>query len=260
MIDLHSHLLWQVDDGPRTVEETLTMAAAARKEGISEMVLTPHYAHPRYHVSKETMKKQLAFLQGELEKVGVSLKLHTGHEVRLTENLLPLDQAKSFYTIAHSNYFLLELPYYTVPYYTVYMIRSFLNEGLIPIIAHPERNKAIIENPALLERLVQEGAVTQLTAGSLTGHFGRAVQKCSLELIKANLIHTFGSDVHNLSSRPFLFRQGLHYLEKKKELRTIDLLLENNIRVIENKPLLMEEPCLRETRKWFPLKFGRSNG
>lgn len=259
MIDLHSHLLWQVDDGPYTLKETLAMAAAARQEGISEIVLTPHYAHPHYHVPKETMKKQLTFLQEELEKAEVSLKLHTGHEVRMAEDLLPLDQAQPFYTLAHSNYFLLELPSYTVPYYTVYMIRGFLNEGLIPIIAHPERNKAIIENPVLLERLVLEGAVTQITAGSLTGHFGRAVQKCSLELIKANLIHTYGSDVHNLSSRPFLFRQGLHYLEKKKELRTIDLLLENNIRVIENKPLLMEEPCLRQTRKWRPFKFGRSN-
>ncbi|KGR86497.1 tyrosine-protein phosphatase [Lysinibacillus odysseyi] len=256
MIDLHSHLLWQADDGPRTIEESLRIAAAAIHEGITEMILTPHYAHPHYHVQKEKIQKRLAVLQNEIEKANMPLILHKGHEVRLTGELLILYREKRFHTLAHSNYFLLELPSYTVPYYTIHIIRSLINEGLTPIIAHPERNKAIIENPSLLERLVKEGAVTQLTAGSLTGHFGRTVQKCSVDLLKANLIHTYGSDVHNLTSRPFLFRQGLHYLEKKGELDAVDLLLENNARVVGNKPLLIEEPCVKQAKKWWPLKIG----
>lgn len=256
MIDLHSHLLWQVDDGPHSLEETLKIAVSAKQEGITEIIITPHYAHPHYHVQKESVKKQLFLLQKEIEKANIPLILHTGHEVRLTGEILSLYREKQFYTLAHSNYFLLELPSHTVPYYTTHIIRAFIGEGLIPIIAHPERNRAIMENPSLLERLVIEGAVTQLTAGSLTGHFGRAVQKFSFELLKANLIHTYGSDVHNLTSRPFLFREGLYYLEKKKELNAVDLLLENNRRVIENKPLLIEEPSLNRTRKWWILKIG----
>lgn len=260
MIDLHSHLLWQADDGPHTVEEALSIAAAAKREGITEMIVTPHYAHPRYHVQKEKIQKQLAILQTQIEKANIPLILHKGHEVRLTGEVLTSYQENQFYTLADSNYFLLEFPSHTVPYYAIHIIRAFIGEGIIPIIAHPERNRAIFENPSVLERLVIEGAVTQLTAGSLTGYFGRAIQKFSLKLLKSNLIHTYGSDIHNLTSRPFLFRQGLHYLEKKGELDAVDVLLENNARVVGNKPLLIEEPCLNQTRKWWPLKIGSQKG
>lgn len=256
MIDIHSHLLWQVDDGPELLEEALMIATSAEQEGITEMIVTPHYAHPRYHAGKEKIEMKMGLLKMELEKRGVSLILHTGHEVRLTGELITLYQQGHFYLLANSNYFLLELPSNTVPYYTTHIIQMAIREGLIPIIAHPERNKAIVANPRLLEKLVVAGAVTQLTAGSLTGHFGRAIQKSSMELIKANLIHTYGSDVHNLTTRPFLFQQGLRYLEKRKELDLVDLLLENNERVIQNKPLQRGEPDMNRARKWWHLKVG----
>ena len=260
MIDLHSHLLWKADDGPHTVEEALTIATNATREGITEMIVTPHYAHPRHHVKKEKVKAQVHVLQCELGKAGLPLILHLGHEVRMTGEVLSLYRDERFYTLANSRYFLLELPSHTVPYYTIPLIRELIAEGIIPIIAHPERNKAIVEKPFLLEQLVVEGAAAQLTAGSLTGHFGRTVQKASMKLMKANLIHTYGSDVHNLTSRPLLFQQGLHYLEKKRELDAVDLLLENNARVVGNKPLIRGEPCLNRTRKWWAFKAGSRKG
>ena len=91
-----------------------------------------------------------------------------------------------------------------------------LGEGKIPIIAHPERNRAIAEKPERLERLVRHGALAQVTAGSLSGHFGKNVQKLALQLIEANLIHTYGSDVHNLDDKTIPFQKGLDYLGKKK--------------------------------------------
>ena len=251
MIDIHAHILWAVDDGPKNMEETMQLLEQAVNEGITEIIATSHSFHPQYHVDYETINNQIQTLQYQLMKNNIPLTLHTGHEVRLSDMIIPLYKAKQIHTLANSNYILLELPSHTVPYYSINIIRELLTEGLVPIIAHPERNKAIVERPIHLERLIREGAMAQVTAGSLAGHFGRTIQNFALDLVKANLVHTYGSDVHNLTSRPFLFEEGLYYLEKKKQLHAVEMLLENNTRVVRNLPLIMQEPEEIETTKWW---------
>ena len=251
MVDIHAHILWAVDDGPKNIEETMRLLEKAVSEGITEIIATSHSFHPQYHVDYETINNQIQLLQYQLMKDSIPLTLHKGHEVRLSDNIIPLYKAKQIHTLANSNYILLELPSHTVPYYSINIIRELLTEGLVPIIAHPERNKAIAERPLLLERLVREGAMAQMTAGSLAGHFGRTIQNLSLDLVKANLVHTYGSDVHNLTSRPFLFDEGLYYLEQKKELDAVEILLENNERIIRNLPFILQEPEEIETTKWW---------
>jgi len=95
--------------------------------------------------------------------------------------------------------------------------------------------------------------MAQITAGSLAGHFGKSVQKLSLDLVRANLVHTYGSDVHNLTTRPFLFEEGLTFLEKKKELDLVDILLRNNKKIITNEPFVILEPEKLKKRKWWNL-------
>lgn len=253
MIDIHAHFLWAVDDGPKTIEETILLLERAVHEGITEIVATSHRFHPQYNATYEIIHNQIQALQYQLMTHSIPLILHPGHEVRLTEKIIPLFRNNQIQTLANSKYILLELPSYSVPYFTIQMIRNLLAEGLVPIIAHPERNKAIVERPILLERLICEGAVAQVTAGSLAGHFGRAIQNFSLELVKANLVHVYGSDVHNLTSRPFLFAEGLNFLEKKKQLNAIELFLENNQRVIQNQPLIVPELEKIETSKWWKI-------
>lgn len=160
---------------------------------------------------------------------------------------------QQIFTLANSSYLLIELPSYSVPHFTIKIIQLLLEKGIIPIIAHPERNKVFQENPTKLEQLVHAGATTQLTAGSLTGQFGRTVQKFALNLVRANLVHTYGSDVHNDSTRPFLFNEGLFYLEKKKEGEAVDLLLENNSRILKNEPFIYYEPEKIESTKWWKI-------
>lgn len=251
MVDIHSHILWAVDDGPENLEEAIKLLEQASNEGITEMIATSHSNHPLYHVDYETVKNQLNYLQNLLIERGIPLTLHKGHEVRLSEHILHLVKAGKCHTLAESNYILLELPSYTVPNYTVYIIRELIAEGFTPIIAHPERNKLIVENPIHLERLIREGARAQVTAGSLAGHFGRTIQNVALDLVKVNLVQTYGSDVHNLTKRPFLFNEGLKYLEKKKQFDSIEILLENNSRVIRDLPLIIQEQEEIETTKWW---------
>ncbi|MEO4053447.1 CpsB/CapC family capsule biosynthesis tyrosine phosphatase [Solibacillus sp. CAU 1738] len=253
MIDMHSHILWNVDDGPKTLDLTMRMMEQAVKEGISVIIATPHSHHPQYNVDYNSVRNLTERLQYELLENNIPLTIYTGHEVRLSGKIMLLYKEKQIHTLANSNYMLLELPSYNIPNYTISIIRELLSEGITPIIAHPERNKAIAERPILLERLIYEGAKAQITAGSLAGYFGRTLQKLSLNLVKANLIHTYGSDVHNLTSRPYLFDKGLSYLEKKKELDAVDILLENNYRIIENKPFIQQEPSEIEAEKWWKI-------
>lgn len=253
MIDMHSHILWGVDDGPKALEETIEMLEQASKEGITAIIATSHAKHPQYHVPYDIVNEQIETLQQELTNRAISLQLHSGHEVRLCDNMVELIQQKQLHTLANSRYVLLELPSSTVPSYTKNIVLALLEQGMTPIIAHPERNKAIAEKPARLERLIREGAVAQITAGSLAGHFGKTVQKLSLQLVEANLVHTYGSDVHNLTTRPFLFDAGLDFLEKKKQVDAVDLLLENNARILENKPFILHEPEEIQTKKWWQI-------
>ena len=251
MLDMHSHLLYGVDDGPKTMEQSIEMLKQAQKEGITDIIATSHVCHPQYHVTSTQVVQQVQQLQQTIDQLGIALTIHTGHEVRMTDRLLDMLEKKEVLPLGNSHYVLLELPSSNVPKYTKDLIVLLKAQGMTPIIAHPERNKAIAEKPERLERLIREGAVAQITAGSLAGHFGQSIQALSLDLVKANLVHTYGSDAHNLTTRPFLYDEGLCYLEKKKQLDAVDLLLENNARIIEDKSFIVYEPESIAKKKWW---------
>lgn len=251
MIDIHSHFLFGVDDGPKTKKDALRIIEKAAQEGITNMIATPHAFNPHFHVSRNEIEEQIELLKDIVKAEKIPVTLHTGQEVRLCANLVEKLLGKEILTLAHSRYLLLELPTQSVPAYTVNIIQSLLAEGIIPIIAHPERNRAIAEKPERLERLIRHGALTQITAGSIAGHFGKNVQKLSLQLIEANLVHTYGSDVHNMTTRPLLFEKGLDHLEKKKYHDIADILLENNERILRDELLFLFEPKVPMYKKWW---------
>lgn len=251
LIDIHAHILFDVDDGPRTEEESLQMLKKAVQEGITEIISTPHALNPHFDVNYSTVETKLKYLRKLIEQNDLPLTLHSGHEIRLNDQLVHLLDHKQLHVLANSNYVLIELPSCMVPIYTKDVIRALKSSGYTPIIAHPERNRAIAEQPKRLEQLIREGAFAQMTAGSLAGHFGKAVQKLSLELVQANYVHVYGSDAHNLSTRPFLFQEGLAYLEKKKEIDAVDLFLENNYRIINNQSIIMLEPADIRSESWW---------
>lgn len=253
MIDMHTHLLFGVDDGPKTIEESIRIVEKAVQEGITDMIATPHAYSPHFHVSCEEVESQIKLLSDVLQAGGYPVNLHAGQEVRICENLVEKWRANEVLTLAKSRYLLLELPSQSVPPYAVNTIQALLEEGIIPIIAHPERNRAIAEKPERLERLVRHGALAQITGGSLSGHFGKNVQKLSLQLVEANLIHTYGSDIHNLKTRPLLFNEGLRHLEKKNQSDMVEILLENNECILNDDPIVILEPETPVSKRWWQL-------
>ncbi|MGN7387439.1 tyrosine-protein phosphatase [Sporosarcina sp. SAFN-015] len=250
MIDMHCHVLFGVDDGPKTIEDTIRIVEKAVKEGITDMIATPHAFSPHYHVPKKEIEGQIRLLTDSLRAGKYPIKLHTGQEVRLHENVIEKIIEGEAMTLAGSRYLLLELPSQSIPLYIERVIQSMLEYNTIPIIAHPERNSAIAQKPARLERLIRLGAFAQVNAGSLSGHFGKRVQRLSIQLVEANLIHTYGSDVHDTKARPLLFNEGLRYLEKKKKHDSIDILLENNERILKDDAFIVLDPEIPVKKKW----------
>ncbi|MEI4768797.1 CpsB/CapC family capsule biosynthesis tyrosine phosphatase [Psychrobacillus sp. FJAT-51614] len=253
MVDIHAHILPGVDDGPGTLIESIELIKQALKEGITDIISTSHAYNPHYDVSKNTVLEKIELLKNEMEKQNLSINIHSGQEIRIQDSTIERLKSEDALTLAKSKYVLLELPTSSVPVYTVKIIQEILNLNKVPIIAHPERNRAIAEKPSRLLKLINHGAIAQITAGSLSGHFGRNIQKLSLQLVDANLVHTYGSDVHNTKTRPLLFDKGLSYLEKHKRLDAVDIFLENNARIVENEEVIILEPKEPEKAKWWSL-------
>lgn len=253
MIDTHAHILAGLDDGAETMEQTKKLLEKAVQEQISGIIATPHAFHPNFKTDIAALKEQLQLTAAYIEAENLPLKVYSGQECRLTEKLLDHLKAGEALTLAESQYVLLELPSSGVPAYTVPVIQQLVTNGYVPIIAHAERNQGIIEKPERLRKLLLHGALAQVTAGSVAGSFGKAIQRTAMTLIDANLIHVYGSDVHSLEKRPFLFNEGLDYLEKKKKHEIVDILLENNERILLNKNLYVLEPQEVSKSKWWKI-------
>lgn len=253
MVDMHSHILYAVDDGPKTMDESVELLSLAVDDGLTDIISTSHVLHPMYNVAVDDVLNQVHQLQQYLTAHQLPLSIHTGHEIRIHENVVEKLKNKEVLSLANSRYVLIELPSSSVPTFTKLLLSEIQQAGYIPIIAHPERNKAIAENPEKLRELINSGALAQITAGSVAGHFGKSVQQLSLKLIEANCIHTYGSDVHNKETRPFLFDAGLTYLEKNKLADMVELLLENNARILSDDQMIVLEPEKIRTKKWWQL-------
>lgn len=251
IIDMHSHILNGVDDGPETTDESIGLLEQASKEGITDIIATSHAYHPQFHTTFDEVNRQVNYLNDECKKRSIPVNIFTGQEIRISDKTVHQLMAGQALGLANSKYVLIELPSQGIPVFATQLIQQIINQNKIPIIAHPERNRAIVEKPNRLAKLIQNGALAQVTAGSLSGHFGRTIQRTALQLVEANLVHVYGSDVHNNTTRPFLFERGLNYLDKQKKHEYVDILLENNARILTNQEMILLEPENIGNTKWW---------
>lgn len=251
MIDTHAHILPGLDDGAETMAHTQRMLEKAIDERLTGIIATPHAFHPNFSTNLALLRKKLELVNSYIAQEQLPITIYSGQECRLNEKLLEKLQAKEALTLADSRYVLMELPSSGIPAYTVPIIQQLIAHDYVPIIAHVERNQGIIEKPERLKKLLIHGALAQVTAGSIAGSFGKGIQRTAMSLLDANLVHVYGSDVHSLDKRPFLFNEGLNYLEKKKHYDMIDIFLENNKRILLNQHLHVLEPQDIRKNKWW---------
>ena len=205
MFDLHCHYLPAVDDGAETLADGVALAAAAVADGIRGAVLTPHVHPGRYDNSRSFLQPRFDAFARAVASAGIPLALRLGCELRLSAESIELVARDEVPMLGHwegAPVVLLEFPHDTVPVGAVQAVEHLVGRGMRPMIAHPERNKAMIRDPMRLRPFVEAGCLAQLTAASVCGLFGAPPQRAALAMLERSWVTVVASDAHSLQHRP----------------------------------------------------------
>lgn len=212
MVDLHCHILPGLDDGPKTMEESVEMAEAAIAEGITHLVATPHSSSEFFF----DYPKARALCKELQAKVGKRLTLATGCDFHLNPENVELLRAHSLrFCVNQKDYLLVEFNEIAIPPAVDQTLHGMQLAGIRPIVTHPERNRLLRAKPERLASWVRHGCFGQVTGGALTGRFGSSARNDAMRWIGAGLIHFVSSDAHNTSSRPVQLRAAYEVVEKE---------------------------------------------
>ena len=205
MIDLHCHLLPGVDDGAESVQDALALAKIAVNDGIEHMVLTPHVHPGRYENTRSTLVPAFTRFQAALKESGLELSVSIAGEVRLSAEVLQMVANNELPFLGRwedYNVLLLELPHSHIPPGSDKLVKWLMDRKILPMIAHPERNKDIVANLDKMRPFVEMGCLFQLTAMSVTGDFGQQAHQRAHEILEQNWATVVATDAHNTQHRP----------------------------------------------------------
>jgi protein-tyrosine phosphatase len=208
MIDLHCHMLPGIDDGAPDLAVALAMARCAVADGIEISACTPHIYPGLYDNHKSGIEAAVRQLQAQLVAEGIPLRLTIGADTHLTPTLIADLRAGNIPTLGGSRYFLLEPPHHVAPPRFEESVFQLLAAGYVPVITHPERLSWIETHYEIFGRLSHSGAWMQLTAGSLTGRFGRRPKYWAERMLDEGLVDILATDAHHVHKRPPLLAEG----------------------------------------------------
>ncbi len=226
MIDIHTHLLFGVDDGAQTMEESIEMLKAAKAQGIDAMILTPHYRHGMFAYPNDKIKENFTALQEHANMIGIKLYLGTEHHVN--SMILEYIQTGRVHTLAGTQYVLAEYKHDTEFEYIAKSVRDLLRNGYIPIIAHVERYMCMYEDLDRVDWLRDVGAMIQVNANAILGMEGFKAKGFTKKLLKYGYVDFVASDSHDLKKRANNLGKCRDYLYKKYDERYVDKLIERN--------------------------------
>jgi protein-tyrosine phosphatase len=259
MIDIHHHLLFGTDDGPRDLEAAVAQAQAAAADGITHIVCTPH-ANEVWTFDPVSNQETLQALR---ERVPANLTLGLGCDFHLSwDNIQEAIASPSKFTINHGSYLLVEFAEHAIPVNIGSVFHDFALHGIRTIITHPERSPVLRRNPQRLETWLRGQCLVQITAGSLAGNFGSAAQSFAWELLRRNWVHFIATDAHNLDSRPPALRFAWQAVAKKFGEATAERLCVLNPRAAFENTALPEQPPPQDSSGsgepgWIARLFGR---
>ena len=212
MIDLHSHLLPGIDDGAPDLATALQLAKVALADGISHMVCTPHIHPGRYDNTPNSIYQALAELRAGLAEQQLPLQVSAAAEVRFGMELMVAIKQQQIPFLGlwdERPVLLLEFPHGEVPFGAERLTQWLVQQGIQPMIAHPERNKGLMRQPSKLKPFLQQGCLLQVTASSVAGRFGEAAQQLAEQLLQEGVVTILASDAHNREHRPPVLSEGL---------------------------------------------------
>lgn len=246
MIDIHSHIIYGIDDGSKSIENSLEMLRLAAEAGTTDIVASPH-SNGEFQFQPDLNRERIAEIQALAPK---GIHVHRGCDFHLSyENVEDAFRDPRKYTINGHNYLLVEFPDGNLIPHIGDVFERLLTMGVVPIITHPERNWMIQQNFETLAGWVKLGALVQVTGGSLTGRFGRPAQKFAVQTIEADLCHFIASDAHDTRDRHPKLRNAREFVRSKwGEATAEQLFTTNGQAVIDGVPLNLN-PVKR--KRWY---------
>ena len=243
MIDFHTHILPNIDDGSRSIDETFNLIKEAKEVGFDGIILTSHYIENFYETDVPERDVWVKAISENLGAKGIDADLYLANEIYISENMMGLLEQQKASTINNSCYVLFELPLNEEPLNLYDVIYSLQENKLIPILAHPERYSFVQKEPELIYDLIEKGCLMQANYGSIIGQYGVKAEYIVKKFLENNMIHFLGSDVHRQNSIypkiPFALEKIKEIVgeEKLEELTTINPKL-----VLANKKIEIDEP------------------
>ena len=248
MIDIHSHILPEVDDGPKSWETSVEMCRMAAADGITHMVATPH-ANDRYHYDRKYLEQLAAHLQ---EQVGNSLEIRLGCDFHLSyENVQDALTHPARYVIQGTRYLLVEFSNFSIPQQISDSFAKLSDHGITVIITHPERNPILRDNPQRVAEWAEQGCIVQVTGSSLTGFWGQPSRRAAHWLLEHQSVHVLATDAHDPVKRIPILSTAREAAAEICGEDVAEAMVEGNPRaIIENQPLpYFPRPTLANYRK-----------
>lgn len=243
LVDIHTHILPAVDDGARTLDESLAMLNMASADGTTIIVATPHAAQ----VTPENIRAGVARLQAAAQ--GIDIRILAGSEVKFSASLADDYKAGTLVTIADSGYVLVEFPFSrewtSLVHTSLYALQL---AGAIPIVAHAERYPGVQHNPAILIELARMGIPIQVNAGSLLGDDGENARRTAERLLQAGLVHILASDGHRLDKRKPMLRDAFDRVAQLAGEDHMRRIQHNAASIIRDRPVNIPEPDVSTLR------------
>jgi len=211
LIDIHCHFLPGIDDGPSTIEESLQLARLAVANGITHTVTTPHIHAGRWENNASIIKTIGFDLKRALIENNIPLQLEVAAEVRIGVEIMDQINHRQIPFLGHwgdKKVMLLEMPHSHIPMGIERMVTWLLERDILPMVAHPERNKDVHRKLSKLDPLIELGCLFQVTAGSVSGQWGQASQKRAIELLEKGVVTVLASDAHSVKNRPPELHKG----------------------------------------------------
>lgn len=251
IIDIHSHIIPEIDDGSKDMDMSMEMAKLYVENGITKVIATPHYIKKSSMSSeyKDNLEK-IKLLRQELKKKNIDLEVYLGNEVYISNNILEDLKNEKITTLNKSRYILIEFPMMDIPISAEEIFYEIQIEGYIPILAHPERNYKVIEDPNILYNFIKKGCLVQMNIPSLEGKYGKDIKTTAERLVSCDMIHFIGADSHSSIRRTPNISRGLEELKKLVgEEKYKDICINNPTNVLNNKDIKILEP--KEYKKEF---------
>lgn len=235
MVDIHSHILPEVDDGPKTWDISVEMCRTAAADGISHMVATPH-ANDRYHYDREYLTGLVSHLQ---QLVGDTPKLSLGCDFHLSyDNVQDALANPTRYVIDNTRYLLVEFSNYSIPQQISDSFLKLGDHGITVIVTHPERNPILRENPQRILEWAEQGCIIQVTGSALTGFWGDRSRRVAHWLLEHQAVHVLATDAHDTAKRVPILSTAREAAAEICGEEIAQALVETNPRaIINNEPL-----------------------